>query len=499
MLFNSFDFLLFFPVVTIVYFIIPKKIKWVWLLVCSYYFYMGWNPRYALLMATSTLITYLSGILIDWSNKNTHDEKKQIRQKKLWVALSFVSNLSILFLFKYFDFFMGSISKVLSVVGIEVLANVHFDVLLPVGISFYTFQALGYTMDVYRGEIHAERNPFRYALFISFFPQLVAGPIERSKNLLMQLNTPQKFDYDRVKSGLILMGWGLFQKVVIADRIGRLVDISIHNYQDYSGFQLIVVIVLFAIQILCDFSGYSNTAIGAAEVMGFKLMQNFKQPYFAHSIKEFWSRWHISLSTWFKDYLYIPLGGNRKGKLRTYFNTMVTFLVSGLWHGANWSYVIWGALHGVYQIVGDIVRPIKEKAYKKLRINTEAFSFKWGQTIITFMLVCVGWVFFRAPGLRAAMDILYRMIFHFDFHSIFNLNVFYKSGYSIYETIFILATCGVLFIVDLLSRKYDLRKELMKQNLWFQWTVYLVGIFTLVLTSIYFADGVSQQFIYFQF
>ncbi len=306
MLFNSMHFLLFFPIVTAVYFLIPHKFRWIWLLITSYYFYMSWNPRYALLMAFSTLVTFLSGLLIQRSGK-IKDEKKRIFQRKLWVALSFLINLSILFFFKYFNFALTNMNRLLSVVSVHILEP-SFDILLPVGISFYTFQALSYTMDVYRGDIYAEKNFFRYALFVSFFPQLVAGPIERSKNLLVQLNKKHTFDFQRMKNGLLLMLWGFFQKVVIADRAAVLVNQVFDHYQNYYGFQIVIACVLFAVQIYCDFSGYSDIAIGAAQIMGFKLMDNFRQPYFSRSIQEFWRRWHISLSTWFRDYLYIPLG-----------------------------------------------------------------------------------------------------------------------------------------------------------------------------------------------
>jgi D-alanyl-lipoteichoic acid acyltransferase DltB (MBOAT superfamily) len=309
---------------------------------------MAWNPRYALLMATSTAITWVSGLLIDHSRKKAEikckedDEKKRyLARRKLWVALSFILNLSILFFFKYFDFAVKNINVVLSALNISILEP-GFDVLLPVGISFYTFQALSYTMDVYRGEIYAEKNPAKYALFVSFFPQLVAGPIERSKNLLIQINERHYLEYDNVKNGLLIMVWGYFQKIVVADRAAILVNNVFENYENYAGFQIVIAAVLFAVQIYCDFAGYSSIAVGAAKVMGFRLMTNFREPYFAVSVRDFWSRWHISLSTWFKDYLYIPLGGNRKGPLRKYFNIIVTFLVSGFWHGADWNYIVWG-------------------------------------------------------------------------------------------------------------------------------------------------------------
>ncbi len=287
MLFNSVDFLLFFPLVTALYFLLPHGARWVWLLLASYYFYMCWNARYALLIALSTLITYASGLLI-------HRSGERQGLKKLWVFLSFASNLAILFFFKYFDFFLDNLSAVLALGGI-VLRRPGFDVVLPVGISFYTFQALSYTVDVYRREVEPEKNPFRYALFVSFFPQLVAGPIERSKNLLGQLYERHSFDPDRVREGLLLMLWGMFEKIVVADRLAMLVDHVYDNYAELPGAAIVVATVFFAFQIYSDFAGYSHIAIGAAQVMGFTLMENFRRPYLARSAADFWRRWHISL------------------------------------------------------------------------------------------------------------------------------------------------------------------------------------------------------------
>lgn len=336
MLFNSIDFLIFFPIVTAIFFVIPRKLKTLWLLVTSYYFYMSWNPKYAALIAISTVITFISGVLIE--------KTKGWYGKKLVVITSLVSNLVILGIFKYADFALQTLSLIISQMGLETIDK-RLDLLLPVGISFYTFQALSYTIDVYRGNIKAERNVLRYALFVSFFPQLVAGPIERSGNLLCQIQKlaeTKLWDFVRVREGLLLMTWGLFQKLVIADRASILVNQVYSNYRDYGFLELVIASVLFAFQIYCDFGGYTNIARGAARVMGISLMQNFQQPYFAANIRDFWRRWHISLTSWFTDYLYIPLGGNRKGTVRQYVNILIVFGLSGLWHGASWHFVAWG-------------------------------------------------------------------------------------------------------------------------------------------------------------
>ena len=309
MLFNSYGFLGFFPVVCIFYYFIPIRFRYLFLLAASLFFYMCWNPKYVLLLLTSISITYLSGLLIEGT--------ENIGRKKLFVWLSFLSNLGILFFFKYFNFAAASLSRALQLIHLQPL-NLSFDVLLPVGISFYTFQALSYTVDVFRGEIRAERNYFRYALYVSFFPQLVAGPIERSKNLLSQINAPRKLDWERVQSGLIQMLYGYFQKVMISDNAAVIVDQVYDNFHSYGSVELVLATLLFAVQIYCDFGGYSNIAIGAARILGFDLMDNFNAPYLSMSVAEFWRRWHVSLSSWFRDYVYIPLGGNRKGRIRKY-------------------------------------------------------------------------------------------------------------------------------------------------------------------------------------
>ena len=350
MSFNSVDFLIFFPAVVLIYYIIPQKIRYLWLLFSSYYFYMSWNPKYAFLIALSTVLTWVTGWLVE---RFKRAQKERI--SRYFVLVCILINLGILFLFKYLDFGINTLNKVLAYMNITLVTN-PFDFLLPVGISFYTFQALGYIIDVYRGRVKAEHNILKYALFVSFFPQLVAGPIERSENLLRQINESQhikrKENFIRITNGLIYMLYGYFLKMVIADRIAILVNTVWDNWYLYGGVELLVAAIGFALQIYCDFSSYSTIAIGAAQVMGFTLMENFEAPYFACSIKEFWRRWHISLSQWFRDYVYIPLGGNRCSTIKKYCNLWITFLISGLWHGANLTFVAWGGIHGLYQILG---------------------------------------------------------------------------------------------------------------------------------------------------
>ncbi len=349
MLFNSLHFILFFAVVVTIYFAIPRHTRLMFLLGASYYFYMCWNPKYLILIVISTLVNYCAAI----GMANTHS----VRLRKSYLISSIALNLGMLLLFKYYNFFIDSFEKVANELSIGVdLPYLH--VLLPVGISFYTFQAMGYTIDVYNGNQKPESHVGRFALYVSFFPQLVAGPIERSGRLLPQFYQNHPFRYDQVKTGLKRMAWGFFKKMVIADRLAIYVDQVYNHPAEFYGFPVILATIFFAFQIYCDFSGYSDIAIGAAKVLGYDLMENFNAPYWANSIGDFWKRWHISLSTWFRDYLYIPLGGNRFGITRMYENLFLTFMVSGLWHGANWTFVLWGALHGFYVIVGHYSKKI---------------------------------------------------------------------------------------------------------------------------------------------
>lgn len=495
LLFNSVDFFIFFPVITVLYFLIPKKIRWVWLLICSYYFYMCWNPKYAILLALSTIITYLSGILIEKANY-IEDEKKLVIIKKLWVFISFTSNLSILFLFKYFNFFSENLIKIFSKIHI-LIAMPSFDFVLPVGISFYTLQALSYTMDVYRKDVKVEKNLFKYALYVSFFPQLLSGPIVKSKDFLYQLNEEHTFDYDRVKSGLLLMIWGYFQKVLIADRLAILVNKVYSNPGNYRGFEIITASVFFAFQIYCDFCGYSNIAIGAAEVMGFRLTKNFERPYFSKSTKEFWRRWHISLSSWFKDYLYIPLGGNRCSKLRKYFNIMVVFLTSGLWHGAALNFLIWGGLHGIYQVIGDLAKPLKKKLIEVFKIRTDAFVYKLFQVLSTFIMVDFAWMFFKASSFKDVKTLILNMM-HFN-PEIFVNGSIYKLGLDSKNFFAALLSILIVLTVDMLQRNKSLRVQLAKRNIAFRWSLYLAAILSIIIFGIYGSGYSAQQFIYVQF
>ena len=494
MLFNSINFLIFFPMVTLIYFIIPRKARYIWLLAASYYFYMCWNAKYALLLLASTTVTWLCGWLVHAARKPA--------LKKLSLAACLCVNLGILFFFKYFDFFVENCNRVLSALHMQIWEK-NFDVLLPVGISFYSFQALGYTIDIYRGKVEPEKNILRYALFVSFFPQLVAGPIERSESLLGQMRDLEKkklWNYENVAGGLTLMVWGLFVKMVIADRVALLVDNVFGSYYLHGTVALATAAVGFAIQIYCDFMGYSTIAIGAARVMGFKLMENFETPYFSKSISEFWRRWHISLSTWFRDYLYIPLGGSRCSKPRKYFNVMATMAVSGLWHGANWNYVAWGILHGVYQVIGDVTSGWRTRLYRALHAKTESISFHLAQVVSTFILTDLAWIFFRAPSLSHALRFCKRLVTKWDPWNLFNGEI-YTLGLDRPEFNILTVSLTVLFLADLIRyrKKQEITVFLQEQCFWFRWGVIIALITATLVFGVYGIHFESSQFIYFQF
>lgn len=497
MLFNSLAFLIFFPTVLFIHYLLPVKVRYLWLLVTSYFFYMCWNPVYALLMLTSTAITFVCGLLVGKADTQ--------KKKKFFVALCFVCNLGILIFFKYSNFLGENVNQLLSLFGIAQRVP-RIDVLLPVGISFYTFQALSYVVDAYREDVPVERNFFRYALFVSFFPQLVAGPIERSANLLRQVHQPQPFDFERARRGLLLMLWGLFQKIVIADRAAILVNAVYDDPLNHAGLTLMVATALFAVQIYCDFGGYSAIAIGAAQVLGFELRPNFRQPYLAVSVADFWRRWHISLSTWFRDYLYIPLGGGRKGTPRKYWNVMVTFVVSGLWHGASWSYVIWGALNGLMQVLGDArrifvgwLRRTKPVARLLPMRGKPPFSARLLNVLITFVFINLTWVFFRAPTAEAAFTVLRQTFACFNPWVLIDGSL-YKLGIEATEFWVLMIAILLLLCVDVMHEKgFSFREGLLRQQLWFRWAVYLGMIFAVLLFGIYGPNMAASAFIYFQF
>ena len=494
MLFNSYQFLIFFPIVAVLYYVIPRKCKLYWLLLASYYFYMSWNPKYAVLIFACTGITWVGGMVIE--------RLEGIRSRKIALTVTVTFPLVILVFFKYLDFIWDNIRNIMEVFG-GTLWDCPWSFVLPVGISFYTFQALGYAIDVYRGKVNAEKNFFRYALFVSFFPQLVAGPIERSGNLLQQIDRiGEKFpvNWYKIRDGLIYMLYGYFVKIVLADNLAVYVDEVYEHYYFYGSVELIIAAVFFSIQIYCDFAGYSIIAIGAAEVMGFQLMENFRAPYFATSIKEFWRRWHISLSTWLKDYLYIPLGGNRCSKFRYYLNLMITFLVSGLWHGAAWNFVLWGGLHGLYQIVGDISASVREKITDVIGINRQESGCRHMKMLITFILTTIAWILFRADSLRSAYRYIESMFTKWNPWVLTDGSLKTVGFYNGVEWVVVLCAIAFLIFVDriLETRKQRIEEYLNDQGNFFRMLFVICMILSIAVFGNY-GGYQANAFIYFQF
>lgn len=495
MQFTSFAFAVFFPAVVLIYYVLPRCARQLWLLVTSYYFYMSWNPKYGLLILACTLISYVCGIALERFSK-----KPKSRRALLGAAI--LGCLALLLFFKYFYFLYESIAAAVSVFGADI-GECKLDIVLPAGISFYTFQAIGYVIDVYRGEVKAERNFIRYALFVSYFPNLVAGPIERSRHLLSQLEglaDKPAWNYDRVVRGLLLMLWGYFMKLVIADRAAALVDTVFPIYYMFDGLALLVTMIMFALQLYCDFASYSAIAIGASSILGIEICTNFAAPFFSKSTAEFWRRWHISLSSWLRDYVYIPLGGSRCTKPRKYFNTMVTFLVSGIWHGASWHFVLWGALQGVFIVIGDFLKPFKTRINTYFHVKTQSAGFKAGQTVTTFVLFLVSFTFFRAPSIRDGVYYLERMVRRFDIWSFWNGSL-YTLGLDAKELFILALAVAILAIVDwsYQKRKVFFDTLVCEQCLAVQYLIVLV-LFVMILVFGVYGEGYdATEFIYFQF
>ncbi|MBO4337417.1 MAG: MBOAT family protein [Lachnospiraceae bacterium] len=490
MIFNSVSYLIFFPIAAAVYFILPGKVQNYWLLAASFIFYMNWNPVYALLLLSSIVITYISAIIME----------KGICPKAV-LALCVIANIGMLVVFKYTAFIAQSTNTLLSF-----FTQRRFsipDIVLPVGISFYVFQALGYAIDVYRKNIKAERRFFRYALFVSFFPQLVAGPIERSKNLLPQFDKEHRFDADRVRKGLLIMLWGLFVKIVIADRIALMVTDVYDNYLSCSGSQIFLAALLFTLQIYCDFAGYSYIAIASAYILGFKLMDNFHTPLLSVSLRQFWKRWHISLTTWFTDYLYIPLGGNRKGKFKKWRNVLIVFFVSGLWHGASWTYVLWGVLNGLLLVAGQMTEGSFSRITKALQVNDESLSYRVLGRIWTYLVTSLLFFVFRAETLSQAVGMLRQAKALPQLSGLFGASVQRLAdagGLDAGALAAFIAAVVLLTIVDSLQYKNrDVAALVLSQGKVLRWMVYLGILAMIMIFGVYGNEYAQTQFIYFQF
>jgi alginate O-acetyltransferase complex protein AlgI len=481
MLFNSIEFLLFFTIVTGGYFVLPHRFRWLWLLLASCLFYMFFVPIYILILGFTIVVDYFAGRLIEQSEGG---------RRRFFLVVSLIVNIGVLAFFKYFNFLNDTITVFLH--GI----NWHnpipsLKILLPIGLSFHTFQAMSYTIEVYRKKQSAERHLGIYALYVMFYPQLVAGPIERPQNLLPQFREKHIFDYERVTSGLKLMAWGLLKKVVIADRLAILVDRVYDHSDEFNGFSLMLATVCFAYQIYCDFSGYTDMAIGAAKVMGFKLMRNFDRPYSSKSIQEFWQRWHISLSTWLRDYLYIPLGGNRVSTVRHGFNLLLVFLLCGLWHGASWTFVVWGALHGFYRLVEIVTQ--KKRLKLCLWLDRNHLSFLSIAT--TFVLISFAWIFFRANSLHHAWSILEKMALTFLDLFQGQLPAFQNMGFSFSN---VLLSIALIIGLEFIQKGFQtgfIHRVLQQKSAVLRWSLYYVLLLMIIFMGVF----EHRQFIYFQF
>jgi alginate O-acetyltransferase complex protein AlgI len=480
MLFNSIEFAIFFPIVVAAYFLLPQRWRVHWLLAASCIFYMAFIPVYILILVVTILIDYVAGIYLE----RVQDPRK--KKALLWVSI--VSTCTVLFVFKYFDFFTGSFVGLASLIGWQ-LPRPVIAIILPIGLSFHTFQSLSYVVEVYRGNQKAEPNFIVYATYVMFFPQLVAGPIERPQNLLHQFWETHYFDYLRVTSGLKRMAWGFFKKLVVADRLALYVNDVYGHPRNFNGLQLTLATFFFAYQIYCDFSGYSDIALGAAEVMGFRLMENFRTPYYSLSISEFWRRWHISLSTWFKDYLYIPLGGNRVSKSRHIVNLLITFSVSGLWHGANWTYVIWGFLNGSYLVIGWLTKDWRDRLFEKVGLGEHTLIRKSMMLLSTFTLTCIAWIVFRARNMGDAVYVFTHLAKGWDFH------VISTEQFLLRQLPVAIGAILALEIGQLWSNTVSVPSFLQKLPTGGRWAIYAGFVMTVLMFGVY----KQTQFIYFQF
>ncbi len=480
MLFNSLTFIIFLAVVLVLYYTLPQKLKWIMLLIASCIFYMGWRAELIILIVISTLSNWLLARLI-------YDKPEK---KKVFLIISLIINFGLLFVFKYMVFINHSFMWLYNYLGWTYPIK-DFDIVLPMGISFYTFQAASYTIDVFYGKYKPEKNYFKLALFIMFFPQLVAGPIERADRLLGQLFMKHKLELANISQGSKLMLMGYFKKIVIADRASVLVDAIYNSPQEYKGLPLVVATLFFTVQIYCDFSGYTDIARGVAKLMGIELMINFDRPYFSKNIKEFWRRWHISLSSWLRDYIYIPLGGSRCSLIKKYRNIMITFLASGLWHGANWTFVLWGGLHGLYQVIGDLKNKI-------IPMKRDFFVLNILRVIICFVLVAFAWIFFRANTISDAVYIIKNIFAGWE--NVSDLQYLYVTfnnmGLKLFEIVILSIAILFLIFTEVISFKYDIHKLLNKGPFIFRFVYYYILACFILMMGVFAGGG---QFIYFQF
>lgn len=498
MLFNSFNFLVFFPIVTTLYFVLPHQFRWFMLLCASCIFYMFFIPEYILILLFTIIVDYFAGILLE----NELDKQR----KKRWLVLSLVANIGVLAVFKYYNFFNANIAELCEKLGWN-YGIPALKMILPIGLSFHTFQAMSYTIEVYRGNQKAERHFGIYALYVMYYPQLVAGPIERPQNLLWQFHKKHYFDYSRVADGLKQMMFGLFKKVVIADRLAVFVNPVFDSPDTSSAMSVFMATVFFSIQIFCDFSGYSDIAIGASRIMGIDLMANFRRPYFAQTMSEFWKRWHISLSTWFKDYLYIPLGGNRCGKWKNIRNLTIVFLLSGLWHGANWTFMFWGGLHAFYLVFAILTDNTRKKIRNTLGTTKYKILDHILQSSTVFFLAAFAWIFFRAQTLKDAFVLAGKFLtaipnYLHDFftkpHFLWLEELLFGRtlNYLWFDMAVLCLAISVMFFIHKKQEAGSFAGFLKLKTAPVRWGIYFAGVMMIIFFAVYHDNN---EFIYFQF
>lgn len=478
MLFNSLEYLIFLPIVFILYWFVFNKnlfFQNLFILFSSYLFYGWWDYRFLSLIIISTIIDFFIGKKIHFSN--------EIKSKKIYLLISIMTNLGILGFFKYFNFFIDSFSDLIGLTGYSITNQWTLNIILPVGISFYTFQTMSYSLDIFRKKMKPVNNFIAFASFVSFFPQLVAGPIERAKALLPQMMKIRSFDYLQAMIGLRLIIWGMFKKVVVADSLAKYVDIFYANPNDFTGLPSIIAMLFFTFQIYCDFSGYSDIAIGTARLFGIKLNRNFNIPYISTSFTEFWKRWHISLSSWFRDYVYISLGGNRVGKLLNYRNLILTFVVSGLWHGANYTFIVWGLIHGLLLII--------EKFFKDIKLNLSLNRIL--KIAITFFITNITWVFFRSNNVSEALSIL-KNTASLSINLNENIYAFRGFGIDFFELVTMLFLIILIVLIEFFEKKIKMTNVYDSKKIQFVWMQLLIFFILFFATK-----GELKNFIYFQF
>ena len=488
MLFNSLNFIIFFPIVLFIYWCIPDRLRRIWLLAASWFFYACFDIRCLFILIGITIITYTGGRVLG-----------RIKDHRKVITICLISVcIGLLGIFKYLTFFTELLNEALHKFHMSLSLPV-FSLIIPAGISFYSFKAVSYIVDVYRNEQAPEESFIDYAVYISFFPQIVAGPIDRAYSLLAQIKESRTFKESDLRTGALLMLYGYFEKFLVADRISLIVDAIYDNHTAYSGAAIAMATICYGIQIYADFAGYSYLSIGAARILGFKVSDNFRQPYFAVGIRDFWKRWHISMSSWFKDYLYIPLGGSRKGKRRKTFSNMITFLLSGLWHGSSLNFIVWGGLHGIFHLMAELTGTRRKTICEKYGIRNDTFGRRLYKVIMTFLMVDYAWMFFRAKDLATAVDMTRRILTDFRGYTLSREFIFSLGFPEAYLNGMVLAASVMIFVDILHERKLSIIKWLDEQGIVFRWMCYMAATLTVFLGAVQNLGQSSNSFIYFRF